>query len=63
MISVNSGILAWGTPDRQHMGSVVKNAHPHIRSCGSFTIVHNGMIENYESVKKFLIKEGFTFYS
>ncbi|MBR2834053.1 MAG: glutamine--fructose-6-phosphate transaminase (isomerizing) [Bacilli bacterium] len=37
------------------------NAHPH--RIGKFTIVHNGIIENYESLKKILQKEKYKFKS
>lgn len=37
------------------------NSHPH--KSGKITIVHNGIIENYASIKEELIKEGFTFKS
>lgn len=37
------------------------NSHPH--KSGKVTIVHNGIIENYASIKEELIKEGFTFKS
>ena len=37
------------------------NAHPH--SVGSFTIVHNGIIENYSELKEKLINKGYIFKS
>ena len=33
------------------------NAHPHTDNSGKFMIVHNGIIENYSSIKKLLEKE------
>lgn len=39
------------------------NAHPHLSNDGNFVIVHNGIIENYNELKKKLIKNGFIFYS
>ncbi len=39
------------------------NSHPHISHSGLFTVVHNGIIENYLPLKKELISEGFTFKS
>jgi glucosamine--fructose-6-phosphate aminotransferase (isomerizing) len=39
------------------------NAHPHADSTGKITIVHNGIIENYMSVKKKLQDEGIRFIS
>ncbi len=39
------------------------NSHPHLSNSGKLAIVHNGIIENYESIKQNLLKEGFTFTS
>ncbi|NPA37678.1 MAG: glutamine--fructose-6-phosphate transaminase (isomerizing) [Chlorobi bacterium] len=39
------------------------NAHPHMSMNGIFTLVHNGIIENYAKLKKDLIKQGYTFNS
>jgi glucosamine--fructose-6-phosphate aminotransferase (isomerizing) len=39
------------------------NAHPHLSSDGKISLVHNGVIENYVSMKKFLIGEGYNFQS
>lgn len=39
------------------------NAHPHVSMRKLFTIVHNGIIENYEKIKKDLTEKGYTFYS
>lgn len=39
------------------------NSHPHISHSGLFTVVHNGIIENYLPLKKELISEGFSFKS
>ena len=38
------------------------NSHPHLSNSGKIAIVHNGIIENYESIKQNLIKEGFVFH-
>jgi len=40
-----------------------KNAHPHVSMNGIFTLVHNGIIENYAELKTDLTKQGFTFTS
>ena len=40
-----------------------KNSHPHISNSKDLHIVHNGIIENYFSIKQELIEEGFNFYS
>lgn len=39
------------------------NAHPHTSSCDSISIVHNGIIENYRTIKKDLEEKGYTFKS
>lgn len=39
------------------------NAHPHLSMNGSFTVVHNGIIENYSELKSDLTRQGFTFRS
>ena len=39
------------------------NAHPHLSNSGNFAIVHNGIIENYNELKKFLISNGYNFKS
>ncbi len=40
-----------------------QNAHPHTDCSGNIALVHNGIIENYEQLKKDLIKEGHRFKS
>jgi glucosamine--fructose-6-phosphate aminotransferase (isomerizing) len=40
-----------------------KNAHPHLSSDGSLAIIHNGIIENYSSLKQELINKGHEFRS
>lgn len=47
----------WAT----HGGVTDTNAHPHNQ--GKITLVHNGIIENYEELKKKLEKEGYNFKS
>ena len=37
------------------------NAHPH--TCENITLVHNGIIENYQSLKEDLVKKGYKFKS
>jgi glucosamine--fructose-6-phosphate aminotransferase (isomerizing) len=51
------GHTRWAT----HGGAQTKNAHPHI--CGKFAVVHNGIIENYLSLKALLSGMGHTFSS
>lgn len=40
-----------------------ENSHPHISNNGKIAIVHNGIIENYDTVKKMLVAKDFTFKS
>lgn len=39
------------------------NAHPHVSMNGYFTLIHNGIIENYSRIKKKLIDRGYSFKS
>lgn len=39
------------------------NAHPHLSESGRFALVHNGIIENYASIKEYLIGKGYHFKS
>jgi glutamine---fructose-6-phosphate transaminase (isomerizing) len=39
------------------------NSHPHLSNSGNLAIIHNGIIENYDPLKKELIKRGYTFKS
>ncbi len=39
------------------------NSHPHYSNSGDLVIIHNGIIENYEALKKELKKRGYTFKS
>ncbi|CAM1334249.1 glutamine--fructose-6-phosphate transaminase (isomerizing) [Tenacibaculum aestuariivivum] len=39
------------------------NSHPHVSQSGDLVIVHNGIIENYDTIKKELISRGYTFIS
>lgn len=39
------------------------NSHPHFSNSGQLVIVHNGIIENYEPLKKELQSRGYTFKS
>ena len=39
------------------------NSHPHLSNSGNIAIIHNGIIENYEPLKKELIKRGYIFKS
>ena len=39
------------------------NSHPHLSMSGKISVVHNGIIENYEELKSNLIKDGVKFVS
>src|SRR4030042_5060974 len=39
------------------------NAHPHLDCTGDIAVVHNGVIDNYQSLREQLIKEGHIFHS
>jgi len=39
------------------------NSHPHVSNSGNLYIVHNGIVENYESIREVLISKGYKFYS
>lgn len=39
------------------------NSHPHLDNSKKFSVVHNGIIENYIDIKKFLMDNGYQFLS
>lgn len=39
------------------------NSHPHLDNSGKISVVHNGIIENYADIKKFLMDNGYKFVS
>jgi glucosamine--fructose-6-phosphate aminotransferase (isomerizing) len=49
----------WAT----HGAPTVINAHPHSDNSGQIALIHNGVIENYTSLKHFLTGKGYTFSS
>ena len=53
----NSGCIGMGHTRWATHGIISDdNAHPHVSNSGKICLVHNGIIENYKSLKKFLIE-------